>query len=163
MTGQRGRPRIAPADRFWAKVDKSGSCWLWADAPNDDGYGRLKVNGRHVLAHRFSWDLHGLRDISGVGLDHKCHNRLCVNPAHLRPATQAQNNQNISGAQRGNPTGVRGVTLTRNGRPYKALVVHEGKRHYLGRFDTLEAANQAAVAKRLELFTHNENDRRLAA
>lgn len=166
MNRGRGRPSTPAAERFWSKVQKTDYCWNWLDAPTDDGYGRLNVGGRKVLAHRFSWELHGRGPINGKGLDHRCTNRICVNPDHLRPATQAQNNQNFKGAQHRNPTGIRGVTKTRNGRPYKALVVHEGKRYYLGRFDTLEAANQAATDKRLELFTHNERDqvsRRLAA
>ncbi len=161
MKRRQGRPRVDPVIRFWAKVDKSDGCWLWTGTPNNDGYGRLSVGGRHVLAHRFSWELHGLGLLGDQGLDHKCLNRMCVNPWHLRVATQSQNNQNFAGAQRRNPTGARGVTRTRNGRPYKAQVVHEGTAHYLGRFDTLEAAAQAARDKRLELYTHNENDKKV--
>ena len=37
---------------------------------------------------------------------------------------------------------------------------HDGRRYYVGRFDTLAAAEVAAIAKRNELFTHNELDRR---
>jgi hypothetical protein len=88
---------------------------------------------------------------------------MCVRPDHLRIASQAENNQNFVGAQKRNPTGARGVTRTRNGRPFKALVVHEGQRYYLGRFDDLQSADEAATRKRLELFTHNENDKQKVA
>ncbi len=45
-------------DLFWAKVDKSGKCWLWTGHCNRNGYGRLY---RHfpdpVLAHRLAWEI----------------------------------------------------------------------------------------------------------
>jgi hypothetical protein len=158
--GGPGRPSTPIEVRFWSKVVKTSTCWNWTDAPNNDGYGRLGLRGRHVLAHRLSWELHGLEPLLGRSLDHVCHNRMCVNPRHLRIATQSENNQNYAGAQMRNPTGARGVQRTPNGRPFRSVVTHEGKRHYLGRFDTLEAASEAARAKRLELYTHNEADRR---
>lgn len=157
------RPRVDPVLRFWSKTNKAHDCWNWTGAPNNDGYGRLKVHGRNILAHRFSWEMHGLGKLGAAQLDHRCLNRMCVNPEHLRIATPKQNNENKAGAQSRNPLGVRGVTRTRNGRPYKALVVHNGERYYLGRFDTLDAADQAATDKRLEIFTHNEADKANAA
>ena len=36
---------------------------------------------------------------------------------------------------------------------------HRGVHHYLGLFPTLEQAEAAVVAKRNELFTHNDMDR----
>lgn len=145
--------------RFWSKVIKTDYCWNWTDAPNNDGYGRLGTDGKHTLAHRFSWELHGLGDLGSAELDHICLNRMCVNPDHLRVVTRKQNCENLLGAQRRNRTGYRGVTTTSNGRPFKATVFHDKIRYYLGRFDNAEDANYAAVAKRLELYTHNEVDR----
>lgn len=159
MKARPGRPRKDPAVRFWSKVNKTDYCWNWTDAPNNDGYGRLGTNGRHTLAHRFSWELHGLGELGANELDHRCLNRMCVNPDHLRIVTRKQNCENISGAMRNSETGVRGVKRNRNGRPYSATVHHNGERFYLGRFDTIEDAECAAIAKRLELFTHNEVDR----
>ena len=49
MPGVRGTPE----ERFWAKVDKSGDCWLWTGAVDKGtGYGRFWNGERTVLPHR---------------------------------------------------------------------------------------------------------------
>lgn len=46
------------AERFEAQVDRSGEHHRWLGAINRDrGTGRLKVDGRHVTAHRVAWEL----------------------------------------------------------------------------------------------------------
>lgn len=152
-----GRPRTSPEKRFWSKVEITPKCWNWTDQPNRSGYGRLGTDGKHTLAHRFSWTLHGNELAPDEELDHICHNRLCVNPAHLRIASREDNNRNLRGAYRTNSSGVRGVTETRNGR-YRAIVTKDGVQHYLGRFDHLEDAERAVIEKRLEIFPYNEVD-----
>lgn len=44
-----------------------------------------------ALAHRVSWLLHGGDFNRGMVIDHKCRNRSCVNPAHLREVTHQFN------------------------------------------------------------------------
>lgn len=65
------------------KLGTNGECWLWQGNVGNSGYGRLGFMGNTLLTHRVSYEL-----FSGdIPLDksvlHKCHNRLCVNPAHL--------------------------------------------------------------------------------
>ena len=126
-------------------------CIIWTGSTDMGGYGRLRVNGRKVSAHRWAWEReHG--DIpEGMHLDHVCWNRSCVNPEHLRLATRSQNNAYLSGARKGRkhdlPLGV-----TRHGRRYRAQVSHNGQYHHLGIFDTPEEASAAAQAKRAILF-----------
>ena len=43
MWGRSGVPRRPLEDRFWEKVDKSGTCWLWTAAKYHDGYGMFGV------------------------------------------------------------------------------------------------------------------------
>jgi HNH endonuclease len=68
--------------RFWAKVDKAGNCWEWL-AGKRSGYGRFKLNGHTVSAHRYAYELLRGPIPAGLTLDHRCRNRGCVNPAHL--------------------------------------------------------------------------------
>jgi hypothetical protein len=80
-------------NRFVGKVDMgTGSgCWLWTAYITRDGYGRLKVDGRMVLAHRYSFEAaHGAIP-AGLVMDHLCRVRRCVNPDHLRAVTQREN------------------------------------------------------------------------
>ena len=159
-------PRVNPEIRFWAKVDRDGPtashmetpCWLWL--ANTTGRGRhglfTLLNQQKILAHRFAYELRHGPMPEGQQLDHRCLNKICVNPDHLRPATPKQNNENLSGGH--GATGMRGVTFYA-GRGYQARVRHHGRLIHVGWFRDLAAAEAAAVAKRNELFTHNELDR----
>ena len=161
MTGP-GRPRV-PADvRFWQKINRTPTCWLWTDHLNADGYGRLLVGDRKIMAHRYSWELAGNSVPEGMQLDHACRNRACVNPAHLRVTTQFENMQNLAGAQSRNRTGVRGVTWDSAKRRYRVQVGKNNQIHYGGRFKALDEAAEAARQLRLSLFTHNDADRKTA-
>lgn len=139
-----------PEDSFADKVAWDGEHLIWTGGTTRDGYGRLRVNGRKVSAHRYAWQqAHGPIP-EGMWIDHICHTPACVLPDHLRLATRQQNRQNLSGANRGRDL-PRGVRRTRSGR-YGAQVGHNGQRHHLGTFDTPEEAAAVASAKRKELF-----------
>lgn len=144
------------AERFWEKVDKSGECWLWTAHLDRDGYGRFDHGG----AHRTALKLTGVAIPQGVVVDHICHTPACVRPSHLRVCTQKQNCENRSGAQQDNTTsGVRGVSWHKPSRNWKAYVRHNGIMISVGYFSTINEAEQAVIAKRNELFTHNDADR----
>lgn len=80
------------SERFWSKVDKTESCWLWRGGINENGYGRFWFEGGMRSAHRFSFVLDGGTIPDGLELDHLCRVRHCVNPAHLEPVTRSENN-----------------------------------------------------------------------
>ena len=152
-----GSPTRTLEERFWEKVDKTGDCWLWMAAISRDGYGHISVDDRMVRAHRVSYELHQGPIPDGMQIDHVCHQTRCVNPAHLRLATNKQNCENRSRSSNG--SGIRGVSQHPVTGRWRADVCHHGRRYYLGIFATIEEAAEAAKAKRLELFTHNDADR----
>lgn len=145
-------------ERFWQKVDKTASCWEWAGSKTRKGYGNFHDGERLVPSHRYSYRLAFGEIPEGMLVDHVCHNRGCVNPDHLRLATNKQNIENVRGARSDSSTGIRGVKRTRSGK-FVASVRHHGVSYYLGTFSNMKDAEAAVVAKRNELFTHNDADR----
>lgn len=79
-------------ERFWAKVEKTGTCWLWSGRKTQGGYGQFGINGVPVYAHRFSWELHNSNKIQkGKHVCHSCDNPPCVRPDHIWLGTPLQN------------------------------------------------------------------------
>ena len=149
-----GRTYPPPSERFAARVDKSGDCWLWTAGRSRDGYGMFRAEaGRKMYAHRWSYAEHFGPIPEGMDIDHLCHNRACVNPAHLRLATRKQNAENRRGAQSNSRSGVRGVSWCERTNRWRAVVGHHGKHVHVGRFLSLADAEAAVIAKRRELYT----------
>ena len=80
-----------PEERFWRKVNKTETCWLWTGSLKAAGYGRLRVGEAYVGAHRYSYELHVGPIPAGLQLDHLCRTPACVNPAHLEPVSCREN------------------------------------------------------------------------
>lgn len=76
------------------RITENG-CWLWLGPTSGDGrgggYPRMCLNGQTVAVHRVMFT-HENGYIPGrKQIDHKCRNRLCVNPKCLELVTHRQN------------------------------------------------------------------------
>lgn len=158
------RPRAARplAERFWEKVDKTETCWLWTARLNASGYGTIKIVEATTLAHRVAFQFDGSTIPEGMLIDHICRVRHCVRPSHLRVVTKKQNCENRTGAQPNSASGIRGVFRDKKHGEWtgkwQAQLKHNGEVVHLGRFKTVEEASEAARIGRLERFTHNDLD-----
>lgn len=77
-------------ERFWARVKKTKTCWLWTASVNSSGYGTRWFLGKVRSAHHVSWFIaHGTWP--SQNLMHSCDTPRCVNPAHLSEGDQAAN------------------------------------------------------------------------
>lgn len=76
--------------RFWTKIHKTSRCWVWLGKPGIHGYGRFYTGHSIELVHRISWYLHN-NMYPHLMVLHKCNNKLCVNPQHLKHGDHAEN------------------------------------------------------------------------
>lgn len=116
------------SESFWARVDRTGECWLFLGATTRNGYGTLSWNGRLVYAHRLAWTLTNGPIPEGLRVLHSCDNPPCVR--HLFLGTAADNSRDMVAkgrmAQQRDPTKI--ARGSRHGRYTKPDRTHRGPR-----------------------------------
>ncbi len=96
-------------DRIMASVAVTDAghdtpCWLWtlsdSGGGRGGGYPRMKLNDRTVAVHKVSFvNAHGYVP-GNKQIDHKCRNRMCVNPDHLEMVSHRENQKRRDAARR---------------------------------------------------------------
>lgn len=94
----RNRRCISPEHAYYPThtVDTSG-CWPWVGALNEKGYPLIaRSRTSHpgpgsAFAHRHYYEMNVGPIPPDLTLDHLCGNKSCVNPDHLEPVTNAEN------------------------------------------------------------------------
>ena len=143
--------RTTLLDRLLDKIDVRivTGCWEWTASKINSGYGRLSVNGKPELAHRVAYKLLAADIPHDIELDHVCHNRGCVNPAHLRLASKAENLW-TQPQSRASTTGFKGIYFHGRDGKYVAQITANGKRVHIGNFNTAEEAYTAYCSAAIE-------------
>lgn len=97
-------------ERFWAKVKKTDTCWLWTGAKSA-GYGKVRrvfLRDENILTHHYTWFLdHGYWP---TYICHHCNNRACCRPSHLYEGTPKSNQQDRIKAGNGNEGSKHGMS-----------------------------------------------------
>ena len=113
------------------------------------GYLVVDVFGFHFRAHRVAWFL--MTGKWPTFIDHKNRNKTDNRWSNLREATRSQNQHNAKPSRK-NKLGLRGVSYQPLNGKYFASIKINKQYHYLGQFDTAEAAKRAYDAKAIEFY-----------
>lgn len=90
-------------ESFWARtsIEDRGHdtpCVIWTGGTGGDGYGygRTRVNGRMVQAHRAAYEALVAPIPDGYEVDHLCYVPACVAADHLEAVTRAENTRRMT-------------------------------------------------------------------
>jgi hypothetical protein len=91
-------------ERFFAKVNKTETCWLWTGCKRPGGYGQVTINKKAYSTNRISYEMHKGKIPDGLIIRHKCDIPSCVNPDHLEIGTHKDNTRDMieRGRRKGN-------------------------------------------------------------
>lgn len=123
-----------------------------AGFPTSFGYRAISIDGKRTSEHRVAWLLmtgawpeHDVDHINGKRDDNRWSN--------LRQATRSQNMQNLKRAHADSETGLLGVERKRD--RFAARISIDGRRRWLGVYDTAELAHAAYLAVKRDLHERN--------
>lgn len=116
--------------------------------------GRIKLpDGRisTVYLHRWITNCPQNRQV-----DHFNNTTLDNTDGNLRIVSRSGNQQNRARNQRNNTSGARGVSWDKRSQKWVAAVVLQGKTKYIGRYGTVEEADQAVKKARAKIMPYSK-------
>lgn len=154
MSPKYGEHEVTVDEEDYARVCAAGPWHIHARPKRHTVYAKRNVrSGEFALLHNLLLGFKGVDHINGNGLDNRKEN--------LRPATDAQNKQNLV-LSFTNRSGYRGVSWDRFRGKWKAQARVNGKNRSFGRFDTVEEAAQAIQKVRASCMPFSADARELA-
>ena len=123
-------------------------CWR----KNKHGYivaNKRSSTNKTILLHRIVMNV----DDDNILVDHKYWDKTDNRKSNLRLATKSNNNININ-RRKDNTSGYTGVTYNKRNNKYTARISKNGKRIFIGYFNTLEEAVEAR--HKTEIDIHKE-------
>jgi hypothetical protein len=90
------------SERFWGKVFKTETCWIWMACCLPTGYGKFGIGSKKdgsrgtIGAHRMAWMLEYGEIPDGMWVLHRCDHPWCVRPNHLWLGTVKDNMRDAS-------------------------------------------------------------------
>jgi len=77
--------------RLEARSVQAGDCIEFRGPVNNSGYAKFWYMGKTTYAHRVSFIVARGGIPEGKQIDHKCRNKICINPKHLGYVTPQEN------------------------------------------------------------------------
>lgn len=114
-----------------------------------DGYRAIKIDGCLIGSHVLAW-LWMTGEWPTYEVDHIDGNPLNNAFANLRDEPHNVNMRNIMAPQKNSSSGFRGVSWAKRERKWRADIKVNGKKKYLGYFDTPEEASAAYLRAKAE-------------
>ena len=140
---------------LWLKTrSRTAKAGMNAGSQDNHGYINIMFQRKMHKAHRLAW-LYIYGSYPDGQIDHINGDRLDNRISNLRVVSNKQNQENI-GSRTNNTSGYRGVSLNKKSGKYEAHIRHNGKKHHLGFFFSIDEAARVAISARKDLMTHND-------
>ena len=107
-----------------------------------NGYLRIKIDDSLFTAHRLAWYISTGKDPGDSLLDHKDGDKTNNSLSNLRLADTPENGWNRK-VSSNNRLKVKGVSYNKQKGKYVSAIMFNGKRKFLGYFETVEEASEA--------------------